>query len=141
MKTEKIIGFSLVLIGIGIIIASAYSVYQVFTGEADPPSVFHFEAPSITLPTQQSLSLELPEGMELPEGFSLPSASEEEKEPQKIKLLPDEVINKVVNMSIHLLLMGFLVTVGAKIAGIGTKLVKEIKVVVKEEKIKAAQAQ
>ena len=136
MNTEKIIGYVLLVVGIGIIISSAFSVYQVFTGQKTPPQVVSFEAPSITLPGQQAFEIELPEGMELPEGVSLPKTSASQGKPQELKILPDEMINQISNMSLHFLLMGFLVSVGAKIASIGTKMAKEIKVVIKEEKIK-----
>jgi len=155
MNTEKIIGYLLLIAGIGIILASTFSLYQVFTGQRSAPSVVSFKAPTISLPTQPSLEfklpegIDLPEGMELPEGLSLPDlptpgvareVPRNERAPsaesQELKLLPDEAINSIANMSIYLLLMGFIASSGVKIAGIGVKMIKDIKVVVKEEKIK-----
>lgn len=138
LNTEKIIGYILLVIGMGIILVSAFSVYQVFTGQKTPPRVVSFEAPSFTLPGQQAFEIELPEGMKLPEGVSLPQTSVSQGKSQELKILPDEMINSVSNLSFHFLLMGFLASVGAKIASIGTKMVKEIKVVIKEEKIRQA---
>lgn len=133
MNSEKIIGYLLLALGIGIIIASTFSLYQVFTGQKIAPEVFQFEAPTISLPTTQQL--QLPQDMELPEGFSFPQA---EAQSQEFKVLPDEAINNLSNMFIYLLLMGFIASSGAKIATIGTKMAKDIKVVVKEEKVKQA---
>lgn len=157
MNTEKIIGYFLLVVGIGIILGSTFSLYQVFTGQKKAPRVFSFEMPGISLPSQQNLELKLPEGIELPEGVELPEglslpnlptpgATREvpkneitpPKENQELKLLPDEAINNLANMSIYFLLMGFIASAGAKIAGIGVKMIKDIKVVVREEKIKQA---
>ncbi|MBN1262914.1 MAG: hypothetical protein JW991_01000 [Candidatus Pacebacteria bacterium] len=136
MNSEKLAGYLLLAVGLGVIVASAFSIYQVFTGLKTPPEVFSFEAPGITLPGQQNYQIRLPEGYELPERFSL-SDPGEKSPPQELKLLPDEVVNGLVNMSIYLLLMGFLSSVGFKIAALGIKLVKEIKMVVSQDRIRA----
>ena len=140
MNTEKIIGYVLLIAGIGVIIGSTFSLYQVFTGQKTAPQVFQFESPSISLPTQQSFQLELPEGMTLPEGVALPETKNQPAESEGFKILPDETLNNMGNAGLYLLLMGFLASSGAKIASIGVKMVKDIKVVVKEEKVKQASA-
>lgn len=136
MISEKIIGYLLLLFGIGIILGSTYSLYLVFTGKQESPQIFSFKMPTISLPSQQSYQLQLPEGMSLPEGVSLSPAGEKAATPSEIKLFPDEPINKMVNMSIYLLLMGFVASSGAKIASIGVKMIKDIKVVINQKDIK-----
>jgi len=139
MKIEKIIGYLLLIAGISVIVASGFSLYQVFTGRKEAPQVFSFKMPGISLPISQT-EIKLPEGINLPTGVQLPEGllGQNSGEKSEIKLLPDEPVNQITNMSIYLLLMGFLVSVGGKIASLGVQLIKEIKVVVKEEKIKEA---
>ena len=115
-------------------------MYEVFAGQKKPPKIFSFESPKITLPTQQNLELELPEGMALPDGVSLPRrvTPKNQVSQQELELFSGDVLSQVTNMSIYLLLMGFIASSGAKIASIGVRMIKDIKVVVKEEKIRQA---
>ncbi|HUW21387.1 MAG TPA: hypothetical protein VMW41_01835 [Candidatus Bathyarchaeia archaeon] len=137
MATEKIIGYFLLLVGIVTIVAGTFSLYQVFTGDRKAPRLFHVKMPAISLPGQQSLQLELPEGMSLPDGLSLPkNIASPQQDSSEMKLLPDELVNDLTNMSLYFLLMGFVVSSGAKVASISVKLIKDIKVEVKEEKLK-----
>lgn len=138
MNSEKIIGYLLLTVGVGIIIVSTFSLYQVFSGQQKPPQVVQFEVPTISLPAQQSFQIDLPEGMELPEGITLPGLEKQPAEGQEFKLLPDEAVNSLINMFIYLMLMGFIASSGVKIASIGIKMIKDIKVEIKEEKIRQA---
>lgn len=132
MNSEKIIGYLLLAVGIGVIVVSTFSLYQVFSGQKKAPRVVHVETPTISLPGQQSLQLELLEGVELPEGI----VEKQPVESQKIKIFSGETVNSLINMFIYLMLMGFIASSGVKISSLGVKMIKDIKVVVKEEKIK-----
>lgn len=138
MSGVKIGGTILIVCGVGFIVAATFFTYRVFSGVQNPPQVFQLQSPEISLPSASTYQLQLPEGLELPEGFSLPTAEKNPVESSKLKLVPDELINGIANMSIYLLLMGFITSSGAKIANIGVKMVKDIKVEIKEEKIKTA---
>ena len=99
--------------------------------------------PTISLPVQApNLDLKSLEKNNLAEGTGIaggPSGLEDSLKSQtssSLKILPDEAINKSSNLLIFLLLMGFIASSGAKIALIGVKMIKEIKVVIKEDKIK-----
>lgn len=127
---EKILGYLLLLVGIAMILTSLFLVYQVLTGKNKPPQIFNVESPTIKLPTASS-NLQLPEGLELPEGFSLQEATNEAT-PAGIKIIPDELLNGMVNISLYYLLMMFAASTGVKIADIGTKLIKEIKIKAQE---------
>lgn len=118
MNSEKIIGYCLLIAGMVIILASTFSLYRVFTGQQKPPSVFSFEVPGISLPASPTTQSQLP------------------AETAEIKILPDELINSLMNMSVYFLLMMFISSSGAKIASIGVKMIKDVKVIVKEEKLK-----
>jgi hypothetical protein len=139
MNVEKIIGYLLLIAGVIVIIGGTFCLYQVFSGQKKTPEIFSFEAPSVSLPSQQSLEFEIPEGMDFPGGFSLaePMIQESAGEDQKLKILPDEAINAITNMMVYFLLMGFIASSGAKIAHLGVRMIKEIRVVVKEGKIES----
>jgi hypothetical protein len=112
--TEKTIGYLLLFIGIAVIIFAAVSVYMVFTRITKPVDLFRFDAIKIDLskfiiqaPTDQTITQDI---------------------------VPKEVLNTPMNYFAHLLLMGFLASVGLKIAQIGTNLIRPIKIKVREEK-------
>lgn len=111
MTTEKIIGYVLLAVGIIMIIFAVYSMYDVFTGGAQPPPVVKMETISISPPAVP--------GVEVP--------------PAKIELVSGSEISKFTNLTLWYMLMLFIVSAGNKIAGIGVKLAREIKVEVKGE--------
>lgn len=130
MGKEKILGYSLLALGLLVIAVATILALRVLTGGSQPPKVFEFEAPTINLP---QLGAGIPEGIDLPEGFG---ASGQQSAPSSVKLLPDDVFNKLLNMSAFYLAMMFLASSGAKVAGLGIKLIKDIKVQIKDEQIK-----
>ncbi len=119
------------------------SVYQVFTGKQEPPKVFSLLAPTLDLSalTPKSSSIKLPEGVSLPEGGSLPSeislSGDSLGQMPKFEIIPAKAFNQIINMSVYLLLMGFISSLGSKVAFIGVRMIKDI--VVKGEKPTASQ--
>lgn len=130
MGKEKILGYSLLALGLLVIAVATVLALRVLTGGTQPPKVFEFEAPTINLP---QLAGGITEGIDLPEGFG---ASGQQSAPSSVKLLPDDVFNKLLNMVVFYLAMMFLASSGAKVAEVGIKLVKDIKVQIKDEQIK-----
>lgn len=119
--TEKIIGYLLLAIGIITILFSGFSVYNVFTKQSKPVQLFNFKG--IGFDTSQILSGALP-----PEfANQIPKNSKA----AQTELIPPDLLNDSSNIFAHLMLMGFLASVGAKIAGIGTQLVRPIVVKLK----------
>lgn len=120
---EKIIGFSLLTIGIIIIILSAFNVYRVFTGKINPVDIFSSQGITLDLSslTGEDLSPEQRQALE-EEGTSL-----------RTQLVEPELVNKPLNLGVHLLLMGFLVNVGFKISSIGVQFLRPIKVKLREK--------
>lgn len=112
--TEKTIGFALLVIGLAAIFYSAFSVYGVFTGLIQPFGLFNFDSIKVDL------------------GKFIIQAPSDQNLTQDI--IPQEVLNTPMNYIAHLLLMGFLASVGLKVANIGTNLLRPIKIKVKEEK-------
>jgi len=111
--TEKAVGYVLLAIGILIILIAAFNVIMVFTGRAEAIQLFQFEGIGIS-------ASELLGGGELPVGN------------QQIELVSADLLNNTANVFAHLFLMGFISTVGYKIASLGTMMVRPIIVKVKE---------
>lgn len=106
------------------IIIPIFLISNVLTGKSKPAQVFNVEAPTFDLPLPEQ-QLEVPKDTKLPQGFVSQSGS------QRMKIIPDEVFNSFLNIGVYYLLMVFIASSGSKIAGIGIKLVKDIKVQVK----------
>src|SRR3989344_5484422 len=111
VNSEKIIGYFLILAGLFIIVYSTLNVINVFTGKERPFNLFIFNSISIDLGKLASQPL--------------PNTPDKDFNQT---LLEGEMLNKPMNLMAHLLLMGFLASIGFKIAQIGTMLVRTIKV-------------
>lgn len=116
MNTERVTGYILLVIGVGMVIYATWSVYRVFTGQVVPPSVIRLEAKPLTIP----LSTSVP-GLEA--------------EPVELDFLPVETIALTTNMAVHLLLMGFLSLAGGRLANIGAGLLRPVRVYLKESRV------
>jgi hypothetical protein len=119
--SEKITGYSLIAVGLILILFSAFSVYGVFANDARPIQFFNLSNSSLTvpLPTDQQVA---------------PGAKPQTVDIELADVLPFEALNKPLNALAHLVLMAFLGSVGLKIATIGVMLVRPIKVNLKQAK-------
>lgn len=111
---EKVTGWAFLTVGVLVIGIAAVSVYMIFTGQAEPFSLFNFKG--VSVPLSALMGTEVPSGIELPE----------------IEIFPGDVLNDTSNTLAHLFLMGFMVSVGYKIASLGINLLRPI--IVKMEK-------
>ena len=114
-KTNKIVGYLLLLLGLVMIIYPVFNVYQVFKGQMLPYNLFFFKPISIDLskvvqgaPNNVNLSREI---------------------------ISSDLLDKRMNLVAHIVLMSFIVSAGFKIASIGVMLARSIKVKIKEEKV------
>lgn len=112
--SEKVIGYFLLFAGVVAILFAFFNLYQVFTNKASPVSPFNFG------PVAVDLSKFVPDA---PAGLNMTQ-----------DLIKADMINRPMNLFAHFLLMGFLVTVGSKIATIGAMLVRPIKVKLNSDK-------
>lgn len=119
--SEKMIGYILLLVGIGIILFSAFDVILVFTKSKEPIQFFSFSGLSI------DFARFLPE--ELSQLNQMRGNTQMNQE-----IIPADMINVTSNIFIHLIFMGFFASVGMRIATIGTYLLRSIHVHLKEEK-------
>ncbi len=125
LGADKVIGYILLAGGVLMIIVPIFLVAGVLTGKSKPPQVFNFEAPSFDIPLSQQ-QLQIPDSAKVPAGLNLTQSGS-----QKAKIIPDDVFNASLNISVYYLLMLFIGSSGSKIAGIGVRLIKDIKVQVK----------
>jgi hypothetical protein len=115
--TEKIIGYVLLAFGIVIITLAALNLYLVFSRQAEPLQVFSL--PGITVQPSQLV----PQLENAPPGLT---------KPPPLELFPALTLNTILNKLAHMLFMGFIVSVGYRIASLGTMLVRPIIVHLKE---------
>ncbi len=103
---EKILGYSLLCVGIACIVFAFFSMHSVITDQAKPPEIFKMR--DLTLTTSPSTS-----------------------QPTVVTVAIDSDIRKIVNIFLYNLLMFFLVMVGGKVGSLGIQLIKEIKIKMK----------
>src|SRR5258706_3429940 len=108
---RDIVGYLLILIGIGIIAASLWNGYSIFKGTAKPVALFSL--PGISMDLTKSIAQQLPESQRA----MLPQSKPEE-------VIPAKSVNDPLNLFTHIFLLGFFATIGAKIAGIGVDLTR-----------------
>ena len=114
MNIERGSGFALLILGVGLIVYSLYSSFQIFTGVVQPPEIFS----PVEKPFQQETSQD-------------GGAQEQVKQllaEQLENILPADTIPKVLNISMWSVFAGLLLFGGAQIAGIGIKLLKTEKI-------------
>jgi len=104
MKDEKIVGYVLLAIGVGMIFFSIYQMVPVFTGASSPPNLFSFS------------------------DIYFPATGQAER----TLMISGRELNKLAAMAFWYMLMFFIMWSGGKIASLGVNLIREIKVEVKE---------
>lgn len=120
--TEKITGYLLLAFGVLLMLVSCWNVYGIFTKRAQPIELFNFKGISIDPSTFM--------GAELPpeQRAQLKFASD-----SKIELASPDLLNDTSNLFAHLLLMGFILNVGFKLASLGTMLIRPVVVKLKSK--------
>jgi len=114
MTAERIIGFSLLLVGVGIIFYSLYVSYGIFTARQDPPEFYPVPIKADVEPQKQISPPSLPEDIQ---------AQFQDIIAQQLEnILPPDSIPKSLNLFIWSIFAGILIFGGSQIAGIGVKL-------------------
>ena len=104
VKTDKIIGYALLTLGVILLLFSIFEMVDVYTGNAAPPNLFNMS--DVSLPTDQSGTT--------------------------ITLIHGAQLSQLPNLFFWFILMGFLLFAGGKIASLGVSMIKDIKVEIKE---------
>ena len=115
---EKTVGYALLAIGVAIILIAAVSVLLVFTKTINPVQLFNFQGVSLDL---SSLVPSLP--------GTKPAA------PATTELLPSNVLNDTSNVFAHVFLMGFIASIGGRIATLGVQLLRPVEVKVRTKEV------
>lgn len=123
---EKVIGYSLVIIGILTILFSAISVYLVFTKKSEPVKLFNFQGIGLDLASLFSDSLP-------PETSKL--LNQNQGKSTRTEIISADLVNDTSNIFAHLLLMGFIASMGYKLASLGVMLVRPIVVKLKAKEV------
>jgi hypothetical protein len=105
IKTEKVLGYILLGAGLLCVLITAYNVYTVFTGASAAPQIFKMDA------------------IEIPATGNSPA----------VVLMSAQNLDRLMGLALWYILMFFFLQVGAKIAGLGIQLIREIKVSVKSK--------
>jgi hypothetical protein len=103
-KTEKIIGYSLLILGVILLLFSLLEMVTVYYGYAPPPKLINVGDISLSL------------------GDNGASTS----------LIPGAQASQLPNLFFWFILMGFVLLAGGKIASLGVSMIKDIKVEIKE---------
>ena len=103
-KTEKIVGYALLTLGVILLLFSIFEMVNVYTGNASPPKLFNLS--DISLPTDQAGT--------------------------NISLIQGAQLSQLPNLFFWFILMGFVLLAGGKIASLGVSMIKDIKVEIRE---------
>jgi hypothetical protein len=99
-KSEKIVGYALLILGVILILFSTVEMVTVYFGDAPPPKLFDLEDISISI-----------------NPISTAAAT-----------IPGSQLSQLPNLIFWFFLMGFLLLAGGKISSLGVNLIKEIHV-------------
>lgn len=113
MNLERVVGFLLVLLGLGVIIFTLFTSFQIFTGTMDPPQVFSLEEKQQVMPSPKASS-----SME-----NLQELAQQALQKQLQSIIPQGTVAKLLNFTAWSFLAGLLLLGGSQIAGIGIKLI------------------
>lgn len=116
--SDKAVGYSLVGIGIAIMIGALVSLYLVFTHKAEPLQVFNLPGISIDASALVPQNSMLDRAQDFMGKSNTPAP--------KIEMFPAAMLNTILNTITHVVFMGFIVTIGFRIATIGTMLARTI---------------
>ncbi|MDO8470470.1 MAG: hypothetical protein Q7S63_00655 [bacterium] len=113
MNIERIIGFLLLILGLGIIGFTLFNSFQIFMGKMDPPQVFSAEQKQqAAAPKSTALSAE-----------NLQQQAQQIIQDQIQNILPQGTIPRMLNLAAWSFLAGLLMLGGSQIAGLGIKLI------------------
>ena len=115
--SEKVLGYLLLFSGIIIMVFTGWNVYAVFTKQIRPVSIFSLQGISID-PTK-IVAANLPPHV-ADQMKTNPTAS------TLMEIFPAETLNSISNIIAHIVLMGFLASIGYRLASLGVQLVRTI---------------
>jgi len=112
LKSEKIVGYILLTLGVILLLFSIVEMVTVYYGYASPPKLFNLQ--DISLPGDNGINISLIEGAQA---------------------------SQLPNLFFWFILMGFVLLAGGKIASLGISMIKDIKVEIREPMSAPAEVQ
>ncbi|MFQ5871364.1 MAG: hypothetical protein ACE5IB_04310 [Candidatus Geothermarchaeales archaeon] len=107
MKFDRVVGYVVLSVGLGMVFSSVFLLFSVFTGASDPPRLFEFSDVSFPIPQ--------------PEGGS-----------ETVEILSGEDASRMAAMGFWYMLMFFVMLAGGRVASSGVNLIREIRVELKQ---------
>jgi len=106
---NKIIGYSLLIVGLVIIGSTLFSSYEIFTGKAPSPKIFFEYTKEAPAPSNNSQDPQKQLEQAISDQFN--------------NLIPANSIPQTLNLVIWSMLAGILILGGGQISGLGIKLI------------------
>ena len=111
MSFNKILGYLLLFVGLGIIFWTLYNSYGIFTGRITAPQIFEVsEAEPVSKSKAQDLQ----------------SQMEETVREQFKNMLPPDLLPNLFNLVSWSIIAGILIFGGGRVSNIGIKLIRKI---------------
>jgi len=137
-KSNKIVGYVLLALGLVIIFYGIYSSYGIFMAKKDAPKVFSYDSSGIV---DLEINKDRPDSLEIDQSrlndpsylkslsnqkqSLTDSVIQEQISNQMKEIIPTEFILKLLNLSSWFLFVFILIFSGSKISSLGIKLLKE----------------
>lgn len=123
--TERTTGYSLLILGIVIMIFATFQIISVFTGKANPIPLFQVEEVVDEKESSSSSNIFLDQL----QNFSGQNINIDQL--PRMQIIDPAVLNRILNLTVYYLIMQFLLGLGYKLASLGTQLVRPIQVQMK----------
>ncbi len=117
MLSTKIIGFSLLFLGVIMILWGVWESYQIFTAKKPAPDIFKVSQVNQQISVKQK-STNNPQEM-------IQQQLAQTIQEQLKNIIPAEFINRILNLTAWSIFMAILILAGGKISTIGASLLKE----------------
>lgn len=124
--SEKRTGYTMLIVGILIMIFAAVQIIFVFTGKANPIPMFEASQESSGFDLQGLL-----EQMQRTSPYQVPTSGTNPTPTPTVSFMDTNSINKMLNLLVYYFIMQFLLGLGYKLASLGVQLIRPIEVVMK----------
>lgn len=141
-SSNKIIGYLLLAVGLGIIFWSVFASYDIFTAKKEAPKVFSYNnkgivsldnnsdkkagsGETVNIDKSKLADPNYLKSLEAEQKAQVEDMVKNQISGQLKEMIPEEFTLKILNLSSWSMLVFILIFAGSKIAGLGIKLMKE----------------
>lgn len=122
MFSFKILGCTLLFLGLGVIFYSLFISYNIFTGHAQAPEIFEIKPQETSKISDTEKSVPSNKGLSQEDTQKI---LENQLQKQLQNVLPANLLPKLLNMVCWSILAGIFIFGGAQISGVGINLLKK----------------